>query len=213
MLTRSQLKKMQTGNNCRIIFYDLETSGFNPYHHEITEIGATDNFGNSFNILMKNTQPLSKKVINITGITDQMLKSKGIKQKTGLQRFHKFMNQYGGSVGKTYLIAHNNNGFDYPFIKHQFQKHSLVLNPNLKFVDSLRLCQLLLPQRNYHSLRFMCEYFNVENEATHRAYGDVKALSEIFAVLCKIFKSKYKFQPTSKMELMDEIQAKLECPF
>ena len=39
-------------SNSRFIWFDLETAGFNPFHHNIIEIAAVDNFGNTFNELV-----------------------------------------------------------------------------------------------------------------------------------------------------------------
>ena len=37
----------------RVVYFDLETTGFNIFHNEIIEIAAMDNFGNSFSTLIQ----------------------------------------------------------------------------------------------------------------------------------------------------------------
>ena len=53
MITRSFRKLMTQQFNRRYIWYDFETTGFNPYHCQIIEVGAIDNYGNKLNILLK----------------------------------------------------------------------------------------------------------------------------------------------------------------
>ena len=39
-------------NTPKLIFFDLETTGFNPFHCNIIEIAAKDNRGNTFHSLV-----------------------------------------------------------------------------------------------------------------------------------------------------------------
>ena len=74
----------------RIIWYDLETTGFNPYHNNIIEIAAVDNLGNNINILLKINESLPQKIVEITNITDDLLKDEGVDQYEGLNEFNNF---------------------------------------------------------------------------------------------------------------------------
>ena len=40
-------------NKYRIIWFDIETTGFNIFHGHIIEIAAVDNIGNEFSTLIK----------------------------------------------------------------------------------------------------------------------------------------------------------------
>ena len=63
-----------------VIIFDLETSGLNPYHDDIIEIGAkVFQEDNSFQMLLKpkSGRPISKKITEITGITNRDLRANG----------------------------------------------------------------------------------------------------------------------------------------
>jgi len=186
MLTRNQLKKHK---GVRYIIYDFETSGLNPYNDDIIEIGAIDNYGNSFNVLLNTKKTLSTKITQITGITNDLLEKKGVDPKDGINQFYEFIHNL--SLGnKLFLIAHNNDAFDKLFLNFTFGKYGLDLPP-IYFIDSYRMSQLLLPELNYFSLKSLSKYFNIDLEQDHRALSDCVMLKEVFNVLLTIFKQKY----------------------
>lgn len=184
MLTRSQIKK----SSIRYIVYDFETTGFNPYYDDIIEIGAIDNYGNQFNVLLNTKLILSNKIVDLTGITNKMLKSKGLKRYLGLQNFLNFINLYDSK--KVYLIAHNNDAFDYLFLKNALQKNNLT-QPKCEYIDSYRLSQLVLPEIKYHSLKSLGNYFNIINKNAHRALDDCIVLIKLFEICLTFFKQKF----------------------
>ena len=184
MLTRSQIKNIKN----RYIVYDFETSGFNPFDDDIIEIGAIDNYGNQFNTLLNTKLILSNKIVELTGITNKMLENKGVRQCDGLKKFLDFINQFGSD--KVYLIAHNNDAFDYLFLKNALQKNNLKF-PKSKFIDSYRLSQLVLPDIKYHSLKSLGKYFTIINKNAHRALDDCVVLIKLFQILLTFFKQKY----------------------
>ena len=185
MLTRNQLKKHK---GVRYIIYDFETSGLNPYNDDIIEIGAIDNYGNSFNVLLNTKKTLSTKITQITGITNDLLEKKGVDPKDGINQFYEFIHNL--SLGnKLFLIAHNNDAFDKLFLNFTFGKYGLDL-PQIYFIDSYRMSQLLLPELNYFSLKSLSKYFNIHLEQDHRALSDCVMLKEVFNVLLTIFKQK-----------------------
>ena len=193
MITRTFTNKMKKESNKRIIFYDFETTGFNPYHSEIIEIGALDNYGNTFNLLLKPTTPLRPRITEITGITNELLNEQGVSQKEGLSTFNDFLNKYDDLFKQsTYMIAHNNHSFDKLFLSHQFDKYTIPLQlHDFTFKDTLRISQLLLGHLYSHSMNSLCKYFNIVNEDQHRALGDCKALKKLFEPLQHLFKVKY----------------------
>jgi len=191
--------------NMSTIIYDFETSGLNPYHDDITEIGCrcleTDE---TFCCLV---QPLSDRLLSernqeITGITNQMLKKEGLRPIEGYKRFFDVLKSIYDRDEQLTLIAHNGRSFDDIFLKraHRYlQGEGIVLYDtmmkNINYIDSLNVCRLLHPERNSHSMKSMCQVYNIVNEAEHRAMGDVDALSKIWKQL--IIKIKAKYQGTS----------------
>lgn len=181
------VEEIKKDKNNRIIWYDLETTGFNPYHNNIIEIAAIDNFGNDFNVLINIEERLPNKIIEITNITDDMLKEQGINTCDAFKKFKSFLNledkKYKNNI---YLVAHNNDGFDILFLKYQFYKYEINYNfDKFKYIDTFRLAQLVLPKLYSHSLKTLTTYFKYKNENAHRAMSDVRALQHIFYPLIR----------------------------
>ena len=199
MLTRNQLKKHK---GIRYIIYDFETSGLNPYNDDIIEIGAIDNYGNTFNVLLNTKKKLSNKITEITGITNELLEKEGLDPIDGIKLFHDYIYMFDINFNnKLYLIAHNNDAFDKLFLKFTFGKYGfdLVDLSLINFIDSYRMAQLLLPELNYFSLKSLSKYFNIGLEQDHRALSDCVMLKNLFNVLLTIFKQKYGTKDLNKI--------------
>ena len=192
MLTRNQLKKHK---GVRYIIYDFETSGLNPYSDDIIEIGAIDNYGNTFNVLLKTPKKLSSKITELTGITNELLNDEGLDPMEGMGLFHDFIYTFMTNnlsvENKLYLVAHNNDAFDKLFLKFTFGKYGYEIPSMVKFIDSYRMAQMILPELNYFSLKSLSKYFNIGLEQDHRALSDCVMLKQVFNVLLTIFKQKY----------------------
>ena len=187
MFLRSFTKK-----NCRFIWLDLETTGFNIFHNSIIEIAAMDSDGNEFSTLVRYLRPLPKKIIKITGITDEMLGGQPDIE-SALRAFLEFMKDNNKTDKKrvTYIVGHNLYGFDLPFLKAQCKKYGLKF-PKCNKLDTLRMAQLMLPDQYSHSLKNLCILFNIDNKNAHRAMSDVRATYIVYNNLALMFNSKYK---------------------
>ena len=60
----------------RLVWFDIETTGFNPFKNEIIEIAAVDNAGNKFEELIKPSKFIPKKITEITNISNEMVINK-----------------------------------------------------------------------------------------------------------------------------------------
>ena len=102
------------------IIYDLETSGLNPYHDDIIEIGCKCvGMDESFSCLV---QPLSDRMISdeifkITGISNKMLKKQGIPPIDAMKQFLEFLSRQYIRYENITLISHNGSSFDDIFLK------------------------------------------------------------------------------------------------
>ncbi len=194
MFLRSNTNKLD-----RIIWFDIETTGFNIFHNEIIELSAIDNLGNSFNSLISITKGLPKKITEITNITIDMLKDQPDIY-TVLTKFIKFINGETGidyvtrpmrSMKKAkYIIGHNSLAFDIPFVKAQSIKYNLEF-PDIKAIDSMRMAQHILPDKYSYSLGALCELFGQQNTGAHRAMNDVLATQAIYNNLCTLYRHTY----------------------
>ena len=181
------------------LIYDFETSGLNPYHEDITEIGCrcleTDEV---FTCLV---QPLSDrilcdKVIELTGITNELLKKEGLAPMDAYKSFFEYLHTIYLVNNDITMVAHNGSGFDDIFLKRvhrhlQGESESKYdeMMESIKFVDSLNVSRLLHPERYSHSMKAMCMLYNIKNESAHRAMGDVDALTKLWGHLINKIKS------------------------
>lgn len=188
-----------------IIFYDLETTGLNPYHNEIIEIGAYrlyDTKLKKFNELIKPKHKLPTKITDITGIKDDDLKDKS-NIDVVISQFISFILE-NVNDNQIYLIAHNNDSFDELFLKINVSKH-FKFQPSIcnqfKFIDTLRLTQKMYKDRFSYSLSSLSKTFNIMQKNAHRALCDVDCMFSIYLIVCdKLYSS---FGLTTKEELLN----------
>jgi DNA polymerase III alpha subunit (gram-positive type) len=171
----------------RTIWFDLETTGLNPFHNKIIEIAAIDCQDNAFQSLIKVDAPLDPKIVEITKITDTMLQENGNPEQEIMQKFHTYMTSSRSANNRTFMIAHNGDGFDRMFLKTALKKYGLSIPANVFFVDSLHFARMNLPNRTSFRQEYLAERFKIANPAAHRAYGDVIVLREIWKHLVEIF--------------------------
>jgi DNA polymerase III epsilon subunit-like protein len=93
-------------------YFDLETSGTNPYYDDIIEIGLQTSDGkHSFSVLVNPNYEVSDTITYITGITNDLLKKEGISLREAILAMHAFLRKH--TVGrKLWLVGHNVYGFD-----------------------------------------------------------------------------------------------------
>ena len=164
------------------VIFDVETTGFNPGSGDsIIEIGAVKvkdgEIIEEFSELIDPKVPLNQTIIDITGITDEMLKGKPSEEEV----IKNFLNFIEGAV----LIAHNAK-FDMSFLDMAITKYKF-LKINNPVIDTLELSRKLYPEHNRHSLSHLVKRFNVEFEedSHHRALYDAIATSKIFNLMVK----------------------------
>jgi DNA polymerase III alpha subunit (gram-positive type) len=171
----------------RTIWFDLETTGLNPFHNRIIEIAAIDCRDNAFQSLIKIDQPLDPKIVEITKITDAMLNENGKDEKEIMMKFHNYLTSVHTHNTRTFMIAHNGDSFDRMFLKTALKKYDLSIPSNVFFIDSLHFARMNLPNRTSFKQEYLAERFKITNPSAHRAYGDVIVLREIWKHLVEIF--------------------------
>ena len=103
-----------------IIFYDLETTGLNPYHSKIIEIAALlysveqKKVIDKFSSLINPGIPIPEKITKITKINDEMVIGKPSLD-TVLKEFINFSRL--NEECNIYFVAHNGDGFDKLFLR------------------------------------------------------------------------------------------------
>ena len=175
----------------RIIVWDLETTGLNPYHDQIIEIAALDNYGNKFESLVKldTGKSLSSKVKEITGITEAMLENQPSIGEV-LDKFILFIR------GADYMVGHNSIRFDCLFLKSAAIKYKKQLDlQDVRQLDTMLIYQYYYPGINSFSLSSLCKCFSINQDNAHRAMGDVltthRLLDRILRTRTSVYESIY----------------------
>lgn len=129
------------------VVLDLETTGRNTMPSagmdRITEIGACkiENgvIKESFTTLVNPQRKLSEEIVQLTGITDEMLKDAPAYEQA-MPDFFKFCDG-------AYLVGHNIAGFDWKFIEYYWNQLGYI--PDRRLFDTLPLAQEQLFLKNY----------------------------------------------------------------
>ncbi len=159
-----------------IIVFDLETTGLNRENDRITEIGAVKlknrQIVEEFQTFVNPEIPISDKITEITGITDDMV-ADAPKEKEAVETFIKF-------AGKGVLVAHNAD-FDTSFIRAVCERQEIEYK--FAFVDTLELCRAAMPNLRNHKLDTVAKEYKLGDFNHHRAIDDAKMLAEIWLKL------------------------------
>ncbi len=163
------------------IVYDLETMGLNSHEGEIIEIGAVKMVGKrivgTYSKLVNPGKPIPKKIQDLTGITDEMVKSEASIEEV-LPGFMEF-------VGDATLVAHNAK-FDIGFLKRDIERiMGIKYKPAL--IDTLQWARDLMPDLRGHGLKTVTKKLGVSLENHHRAVDDSQATAHMFAVFLEKF--------------------------
>ena len=162
------------------VLVDIETTGLSPINDEIIEIGAIKVKNNlivdSFNQLIKINRSLSPFITNLTGITDEMLKT----GKTPTQVYLDFV-QF---IEEDIIIGHNIN-FDLGFLSNKCKKY---INHDLTndYIDTLYMARKLVPNSVNYKLGTLAKLFNISYEGAHRGLKDVEITYEVYNKLRKL---------------------------
>lgn len=157
----------------RAIFYDTETTGIRSEKDRVIELAAYDPLNElTFEKFINPGCPIPPDASAIHHITDEMVKDAPPFEVVA-QEFVKFCD------GDVVLIAHNNDGFDYHFLKAELGRSGLAM-PSWKFLDSLKWARRYRKDLPRHTLQFLREIYGIEANNAHRALDDVKVLHQVF---------------------------------
>ncbi|MCH9612498.1 MAG: 3'-5' exonuclease DinG [Chlamydiia bacterium] len=160
----------------RPIYYDLETTGVKPDQDRIIEIAAYDPVRDqSFCEFVHPGIAIPELITNITGINDEM-----VKDAPGFDVISKaFVNFCEGDV---VLIAHNNDGFDKHFLKHEFARANVPL-PDFAYIDTLKWARKYRADLPKHTLQYLREIYGIAANNAHRALDDVVVMYQLFSMM------------------------------
>lgn len=164
------------------VCFDLETTGLDPLYNEIIEIGALKvrdgKVAERFMEFIHPQEEISPMITNLTGITNEMV-ANARPADTVISDFLEFCEN-------DVLIGHN-VGFDYSFMKSGASNLGLTFE---KFgIDTFKIAQRTLKSLPSKSLSSLCEYYQIENKAAHRAYYDALATAKLYQTLAQYFEN------------------------
>ena len=156
--------------------FDLETTGISHITEKITEVGIikikNGEIIDTFECFVNPEKPIPQEVVEVTHITDDMVKDAETIDKV----MPKILEFFGDSI----LVAHNAD-FDIGFLKYNCEKLGLELNNT--YIDTLRLAKAIFPEFTRYKLGIIAEKLNIKVDVAHRALDDVKTLVQVFNVM------------------------------
>lgn len=164
-------------NSNEFVVVDIETSHFHPEKGAmIIELAAVkirdDKIIDKRTQLINPERKITKKITEITGITNEMLEEKPVFREV-LPNFYNFL-------GNAVVVGHNVH-FDWDrFLVYFFKKVGIY--PQNQVVDTLALSRKYIKADKY-TLGNLCEKLNIEHNNKHRALGDTLATADLFLYL------------------------------
>lgn len=155
------------------VVIDLEMTGLNAKNDKILEVAAIrmrdGREVECFSAIVNPEVPLSDKVIELTGISQEQAENGRVMDET-LQEFLTF-------IGEDILVGQNVI-FDFSFLKQWAVNHKLILEKQA--VDTLKLARSFLPVEQKKDLESLCVYFKIPRVNAHRALDDARETAQIF---------------------------------
>lgn len=171
----------------KIVFVDIETTGFSREWDSMIEIAAITVDGDSFEELDRFHEyiypgkSIPAKITEITGITNEMVAGKRIEEDVTVDFLTWLLDQEAD-----YIAGHNYLAFDGQFFNTKAKKYGLLV-PEIEIIDTLRVArEKKIPTKMKtktgaysYKQEALAEYYEIEYQA-HSAIEDVKALIEIY---------------------------------
>ncbi len=147
------------------VAFDLETTGLSAQHDVIIEIGAVvmkrGEVLDTFQTFVAPGRKLTPKIIDLTGITDEML--------VGAPPIDEILPKFLEFVGGRPLCAHNAD-FDIGFVTAACERLNIPFQPTS--LDTLILAQNLLPDLGKYKLNILADFLSLPDFNHHRASDD-----------------------------------------
>ncbi|MCD8026362.1 MAG: PolC-type DNA polymerase III, partial [Clostridiales bacterium] len=189
-LVESVNDKADTPLDGTFICFDIETTGLSAARDKITEIGAVKvvngEITDTFSTFANPEMPIPQKIIELTGITDSMVKD-APSQSEAVSAFLEF-------AGDNVLVAHN-APFDTSFIRKACE--NMGREYSYTSIDTVAISRAILQDIKNCKLDTVAKYLRLGEFNHHRAADDADILAKIFIELCKRLKDDYNINKTS----------------
>lgn len=155
------------------VVFDVETTGLSALTCKLAEIGAVRVCNGKvlevFNTFVNPEMPISEKITELTGITDEMVADA---PKTG-----EAVRMFLDFIGDRTLVAHNAT-FDMSFIRKAAEDNGFPFDN--AYIDTLSMSRFVNPDLKNHKLDTVAEHFGLGDFNHHRASDDAEMCSRIF---------------------------------
>ncbi|MGM9986519.1 MAG: PolC-type DNA polymerase III [Bacillaceae bacterium] len=163
------------------IVFDVETTGLSAIYDTIIELAAVKihkgEIIDKFEAFANPHHPLSATTIELTGITDDMVRNAPDVDEV-LQRFYEW--------SKDDIFVAHNASFDMGFLNAGYKKYNIgegiAKNP---VIDTLELARYLYPELKNHRLNTLAKRFDIELVQHHRAIYDAETTGYLLLKLLK----------------------------
>ena len=166
------------------VAFDLETTGLSSRDDRIIEIGAVilkdGQEIDRFQTFVDPERQLERKIVELTGITDEMLQ--------GAPKIQEILPKFLKFVGDRVLVAHNSD-FDTGFIRAECQRQGLPYRYTA--ADTLILSQNLLQHLSKFKLDIVSNALNLPDFNHHRAGDDAMTCGLIMTKLMAMLEEEH----------------------
>lgn len=158
------------------VVFDLETTGLHAGRNKIIEIAAikvsslTSKDHATLEHLIKIKGKVPEKIVEITSITDEILKD-GVDIKTVIAEFKEF-------CGNLPLVAYNAE-FDKGFLKKAAEEIGWEINN--EFHCALLMAKSAFPNHRSYKLTALANHANIEVKGAHRALADCVMAVQVYS--------------------------------
>ena len=164
---------------------DIETSGLDCTSDRIIEISAIKILNGKkvgrYTSLVHSNIELSAKIVQLTGITTNMIRNCNKNLKTVMKEYRRFIGDYP-------LIGHNIKNFDIKFINKAYRTIFGCSISN-ECVDTLILARKYINSPNY-KLQTLAEKMKIEVNGAHRALADCETTYALYVKIGELEKEK-----------------------
>ena len=162
----------------RIVYFDTETTGVKPGKDHIIELALLvyddGELTEEYDEFIQIDEKLPSRIVELTGITDEMLKDEGVAAKDAAAKIITVLKK------DSVWVAHNTQFdllFIYNLLKEYFDEEDLLDKlSKVKWLDTLTIFK---DRAGYpHRLENMVEHYKLKDVRFHRAIDDARALKE-----------------------------------
>lgn len=159
----------------RLAFIDLETTGANPAHDRITEIGIVEIDGDAvsrWSTLVNPERSIPEFIQRMTGISNAMVEN--------APTFGEVAAELARRLQGRLFIAHNAR-FDYGFVRQAFGRLGQRFQADV--LCTVRLSRRLFPEHHRHNLDSLIERHGLAADDRHRALADADLIWQFWQTI------------------------------